>query len=38
MIRPSDRRLGCLIVTLAYALAIAGAIWLMAALTGCTRT
>lgn len=38
MKRPSDRRLGCLIVTLTYALALAGAIWLMTALTGCTRT
>lgn len=38
MKREHDRRLGCLIVTLTYALAIAGAIWLMTALTGCTRT
>lgn len=38
MKRLSDRRLGCLIVTLTYALALAGAIWLMTALTGCTRT
>lgn len=38
MKRPSDHRLGCLIVTLTYALALAGAIWLMTVMTGCTRT
>lgn len=38
MKRPSDRRLGCLIVTLVYATAIAASIWLMTVMTGCTRT